>query len=159
MTKSKHPFLYFGIFSAAAQVVIWVLFCLYDYGIDEEHWVDDNFGLDFRTLIIKVLAVILLVPIISFICLRKRFSSDRPIKNSALQILFWCVTAVAVSLPVFILQDMDKWIIKQSDRSDGAWLDLNGIEYFVPPIIQAVCAGLLVIKLIVVAVKEKSRAK
>lgn len=147
--------MYFGIFSVVIQAVIWVLFCLYDYGIDEEHWVDDNFGLDFCTLLIIVSAVILLVPTVTFLCLRKRlFSSDRPIKNTGVQILFWCVTAVAVSLPVFILQDMDKWIIEQSDRSDGVWLDLNGIEYFVPLLIQAVCAGLLVIKLTVVSAKN-----
>lgn len=160
MTKSKHPFLYFGIFSVAVQAVMWVLFCLYDYGIDERHWVSSSFNYTLEDVIAyAVLIIILLLPIVSYFLLsKKKFSSGKPIKDTLIQIPCWCAIAFAISYPIFQMVNYDKWIIAQKAGGSGGVISLNGLEYLALPFIEGIFAVVLLLRLIVVAVKGKIRS-
>lgn len=71
MDKTKRPYLFFGIYTVIIQAVMWIMFCLYDYGIDEGHWEfisDIGFSGHLEFLIVPV-------PIVTYIILNKRYFS------------------------------------------------------------------------------------
>lgn len=135
--KSKHPHLAFEVFTVSVQTVIWVLFCIYDYFIDEQH---AKLGLD--TEISQILwTIIILLPILSYHFLNKKyFTSDKIIQYDLFQIGFWLLAALAVSVAIYSAVKNDTWIIKQSPT-----ILQNGIEYLIIPGLNAFCAFLLVI--------------
>lgn len=135
--KSKHPHLAFEVFTVLVQTVIWVLFCIYDYFIDEQH---AKLGLDNE--ISQILwTIIILLPILTYHFLNKKyFTSEKIIRYDLFQIGFWMLAALAVSVAIYSAVKNDAWLIKQSPT-----ILQNGIEYLIIPGLNAFCALLLVL--------------
>lgn len=153
--KKKKPILNFTVFAFAVQVVMWVLFCLYDYGIDEGHWTPKYFSYSAEDVIAYVLMFIILIfPIALYFFNRRRFSSGVPIKDAAIQIPCWCAAAFAISFPIVHMVNNHKWIIAQETGGGGGMINLNGLEYIAIPMINIGFALLLLVKLAVVAAIE-----
>lgn len=149
--KKKHPHLAFEVFTVSVQTVIWILFCIYDYFIDEGH---AKLGLD--TEISQILwTIIILLPILTYHFLNKKyFTSEKIVSYDLFQIGFWMLAAVAVSVAIYTAVQNDTWIIEQSTS-----ILQNGIEYLIVPALNAFCAFLLVIFKLIPDIYRYARGK
>lgn len=156
MNESKRPYVFFGIYTVIIQIVMWIMFCLYDYGIDEMHW-ETLADLEFSEYLPFL---ILPVPIVSYIILNKKFFSDgSPIKETVFQIICWAAVSAAISYPIVHSVNYGTWIIDQ-DAYSGGLIDMDGLEYLLMPIFEVMLAAALLIKLIVhIALHMRNKAK
>lgn len=112
--KNKYPVRFGGILSA---VICWAVFILADF-IDEIILNEDSFLGTFSILLAPIAAVYYIVS-----CIKN--------KTDLVSLLFWnikfYVSAIVISVPIWVLVNDNNWIIPQGSRS--SFIDLNGLEY------------------------------
>lgn len=141
MDKDKNPYLFFGIYTVIIQAVMWAMFSLLDYGIDEGHWaaLSDLENNDFFMFLIAP------IPIVSYLMLNKKyFSNGNPIRETLFQLICWFMISILMSAPIHLCISHGTWIVEQKGLNT-----MNGLEYVLVNIYELILTALLMVKLIV----------
>ena len=139
----RHPYIKYSMFALLSQIGIWMFFSLCDWAFDEHHLLDNEMLIEFSGYI--TIAVIVFLPLILYFCMKKpHFSTDSPIIDSIFHIIVWSICAFVITCPACSLIESGQWIVPQEYHHSG-FIDLNGIEYLLIPMVQLLIAGVLVV--------------
>ena len=145
----KKIYLRSTIAAVVMQLILWAVFCLYDYGIDEVririHYIL-RYIVDFL-----VLFALPAVPAVLYLKNEKLFSTGERIKDMAIHCIIWTAVSAVISLPLWDAVNYDHWFIHQRN------IMFNGMEYLIFAITSA--AGFVRLTPMVMGIRHFIRKK
>lgn len=145
----KKIYLKFTIAAVVMQLLLWAVFCLYDYEIDEGririHYIL-RYIVDFLLLF-----ALPAVPAVLYLKNEKLFSTGERIKDTAIHCIIWTAVSALISLPLWDAVNYDHWFIHQRR------IMFNGMEYLIFAITSA--AGFVLLTPLIMGIRHFVRKK
>ncbi len=152
----KNPYTKYSIFALSMQLIMWIVFTLYDYAFDEHHLISDDSNLDVFMGYIAM-GVIFLMPFTVYLYMKnKHFSTEYKFVDCFVHTFVWAVIGFIISSPLWSLVNSHKWIVLQ-EYSHGGFIDMNGIEYLAIPLIQILLCIAIFVSTLISAISQKRK--